>query len=96
MKAKLATVAGANGAKPVPGFDPATASDPLNRWIAVETARARKGVRGALTTYRFNDAANALYAFVWGTVCDWYVEFSKPILQGEDAAAKQETQQTLR
>jgi len=32
---------------------------------------------------------------VWGKVCDWYLEFSKPILQGEDAAAKAETQATL-
>ncbi|MGR3707050.1 class I tRNA ligase family protein, partial [Sulfitobacter sp.] len=47
-------------------------------------------------SYRFNDAANGLYAFVWGKVCDWYVELSKPLLQGEDAAAKAETQATMR
>jgi len=68
----------------------------LNKWIIGETARVREEVDAALESYRFNDAANALYAFVWGKVCDWYLEFSKPILQGEDAAAKAETQATLR
>ncbi len=41
--------------------------------------------------YRFNDAAGALYADVWGVFCDWYVEFAKPLLTGEDEAAKAET-----
>jgi valyl-tRNA synthetase len=43
----------------------------------------REAVDEALAAYRFNDAANALYAFVWGKVCDWYVEFSKPLLQDD-------------
>lgn len=68
---------------------------PLNQWITGETARTLETVQSALDSYRFNDAANALYAFVWGKVCDWYVEFSKPLLQGEDGPAKAETQATL-
>ena len=68
----------------------------LNKWIIGETAKARADVDDALAQYRFNDAANTLYAFVWGKVCDWYVEFSKPLLQGEDAAAKAETQVTMK
>jgi valyl-tRNA synthetase len=68
----------------------------LNKWIIGETAKVRETVDAALTDYRFNDAANALYAFTWGQVCDWYLEFSKPILQGTDEAAKAETQATLR
>jgi len=67
----------------------------LNKWIIGEVGRTREAVDAALADYRFNDAANALYAFVWGTYCDWYVEFSKPLLQGDDAAAKAETQATL-
>lgn len=67
----------------------------VNRWIIGETAKVRAEVDAALEAYRFNDAANALYAFVWGKVCDWYVEFSKPLLQGEDGPAKTETQQTM-
>jgi len=66
----------------------------LNKWIIGETARVREEVDAALGNYRFNDAANTLYAFVWGKVCDWYVELSKPLLQ--DAALEaEETRQTL-
>ncbi|PRY78043.1 valyl-tRNA synthetase [Yoonia maritima] len=68
----------------------------LNKWIIGETAKVREEVDAALTAYRFNDAANALYAFTWGKVCDWYLEFSKPLLKGDDEAVKLETQQTLR
>ncbi|MEO0911799.1 MAG: valine--tRNA ligase [Pseudomonadota bacterium] len=63
----------------------------VNKWILGETARVREAVDEALKSYRFNDAANALYAHVWGTVCDWYVEFAKPLLQSEDAEIVAET-----
>lgn len=72
------------------------ATQTLNKWIIGEVGKTRVAVDAALETYRFNDAANTLYAFTWGKVCDWYLEFSKPILQGEDEAAKLETQATLR
>ena len=52
----------------------------VNKWIIGETARIRETVDAALDGYRFNEAALGLYAFVWGKVCDWYVEFSKPLL----------------
>ncbi len=68
----------------------------VNRWIIGETARVREEVDAALESYRFNDAANGLYAFVWGKVCDWYVELSKPLLQGDDAQAQAETRATMR
>ncbi|MEO0359093.1 MAG: class I tRNA ligase family protein, partial [Pseudomonadota bacterium] len=67
----------------------------VNQWIMSETAAVRDVVQDALNAYRFNDAALSLYAFVWGKVCDWYIELSKPLLQGDDAAAKAETQETL-
>ncbi len=57
---------------------------PADRWIVGETAKVREAVDRALAEFRFNDAANALHAFVWGKVCDWYVEFSKPLLASED------------
>ncbi|UWR23477.1 valine--tRNA ligase [Sulfitobacter sp. S190] len=66
----------------------------LNKWIVGETARIREQTDAALAAYRFNDAANGLYAFVWGKVCDWYVELSKPLLQ-DDAPEAEETRQTL-
>ncbi|WP_339108799.1 valine--tRNA ligase [Thioclava sp. GXIMD4216] len=65
----------------------------VNRWIVGEVAKVREEVDAAFDTYRFNDAANALYGFVWGKVCDWYVEFAKPLFDGEHA---QETRETMR
>ncbi len=67
----------------------------VNKWIIGETAKVRETVDAALEAYRFNDAANALYAFVWGKVCDWYVEFSKPLLMDADDATKAETQAVM-
>ncbi len=84
-----------NDCKPSPDFDPAQVTQTVNKWIVGETARAGAMVDSALQQYRFNDAANGLYAFVWGKVCDWYVELAKPLFQGEDAAAKAETQATM-
>ena len=78
---------------PRDGIPMATA--PVNRWIIGETGRVREAVDEALGAYRFNDAANALHGFVWGIVCDWYVEFSKPLLQGDDTSHKAETQATM-
>ena len=74
---------------------PPQATATVNRWIIGETARVRAEVDAALDAYRFNDAANALYAFVWGKVCDWYVEFSKPLLMDGDAATRAETQKVM-
>ncbi|GAC1506793.1 MAG: hypothetical protein NVS2B1_16290 [Bradyrhizobium sp.] len=73
------------------GFDPAKAGETLNRWIAHETARTTGEVTAAIETYRFNDAANALYRFVWNVYCDWYLELAKPVLMGEEGPAKAET-----
>ena len=73
-----------------PGFDPARCKLTVNRWIAGATSRLRRrpASRNALEAYRFDDAAGALYQFAWGTFCDWYLEFTKPILNGDDAAAR--------
>lgn len=75
-------------------FSPAGCRLTVNRWITSAAAQCAAEVTAALDTYRFDDAANRLYHFVWGTFCDWYLEFTKPILQGEDAAARAETQAT--
>ncbi len=80
-----------NEAKTVPGFDPRSAKQPLNRWIAHETAKAAAEITRAIETYAFGDAAGAAYRFVWNVYCDWYVELSKPLLTGADAEAKEET-----
>ncbi|RDC72511.1 valine--tRNA ligase [Rhodovulum sp. 12E13] len=78
---------------PAEGVPQATA--PVNRWILAETGRIREEVDAALGAFRFNDAANGAYAFTWHKVCDWYVEFAKPLLQGDDEALKAETQAVM-
>jgi valyl-tRNA synthetase len=80
-----------NGAGRVAGFDPRSAKEVLNRWIAHETAKATREVTEAIEQYRFNEAADAAYRFVWNVYCDWYVELSKPLLTGPDGPAKDET-----
>ena len=75
----------------VEDFDPKGAKHQVNRWIAGATARAAAEITRGIVDYRFNEAANAAYDFVWGIFCDWYVELAKPILTGEDEAAKAET-----
>ena len=67
---------------------------PLNNWIKGEIAKTREAVDAALETYLFNDAASTLYSFVWNTFCSQYLEFTKPVLDGDDAAAAAETKAT--
>src|SRR5690625_796553 len=74
---------------------PPEARQTVNRWIIGETARTVAAVDKALGAYRFNDAASALYDHIWKVFCDWYVEFAKPLLQGEDKGAKAETQKVM-
>jgi valyl-tRNA synthetase len=80
-----------NGAARIEGFDPKSAKETLNRWIAHETAKAAAEITQAIETYAFSEAAGAAYRFVWNVYCDWYVELSKPLLTGPDGAAKDET-----
>jgi len=83
-----------NECKPVAGFDPASVEHTLNRWIVGKVVETEGAIAGVIDSYRFNDAANAVYQFTWGTFCDWYVEFAKPLLQGDAQAAKAETRAT--
>ena len=83
-----------NGCASVPDFDPQSPRLTVNRWIIGKLAELGRQVDAALESYRFNEAAGALYQFVWGTFCDWYLEFTKPILDGADADARTETQRT--
>jgi len=81
-----------NGCATLPGFEPQEAAETLNRWIAHEAARTAGEVTEAIEAYRFNDAAGAVYRFVWNVYCDWYLELAKPVLLGPDSVAKTETQ----
>jgi valyl-tRNA synthetase len=85
-----------NGCVRVEGFDPAAAREPLNRWILGEAAKTAAETAGAIESYRFNDAANAVYRFVWSVFCDWHLELAKPVLQSSaDLQAREETRATI-
>ena len=83
-----------NGCALVPGFDPGACTLTVNRWIVGALAETNARAAQALDEYKFNEAAGALYQFIWGTFCDWYIEFTKPILTGTDEAIKAETRAT--
>ncbi|HLL28835.1 MAG TPA: valine--tRNA ligase [Xanthobacteraceae bacterium] len=83
-----------NGVARAETFDPKSAKETLNRWILGEAAATAKEVTAAIEGYKFNDAANAVYRFVWSIYCDWYIELAKPVLTGADGAAKTETRAT--
>jgi valyl-tRNA synthetase len=83
-----------NGAKPSAGDLPKPAEN-LNKWIMGETSKVLNEVQISFESYRFNDAANALYAFIWGKVCDWYVELSKPLFSSSNQQVIAETQETM-
>jgi valyl-tRNA synthetase len=73
-----------------------TPSALADRWIVSRLNGTTKAVRRALRRYRFNDAASALYQFIWHELCDWYLEIAKlSLYRGEDPAARQRTQHTL-
>jgi valyl-tRNA synthetase len=74
----------------VDGFDPMTAKLTLSRWIRGEVQKTLAAVTEALETCAYDDAAGALYRFVWNVFCDWYLELAKPILNGDDEAEKAE------
>src|SRR4029077_13163452 len=65
------------------------------RWILTRLSRTLADVEAHFTTYRFDLVAQALYEFTWNEFCDWFVELSKPALNGSDAAAAESTRATL-
>ena len=70
-------------------FDPALLSAD-DRHILSKLSQAVEACTGNLEKFRFNDAAHDLYGFIWHEYCDWYVEYSKDVLYGQDAARKAE------
>ncbi|MBK1662145.1 valine--tRNA ligase [Paracraurococcus ruber] len=79
-----------NGVVVDPAWDPAAARTPLARWILDAANRAVAEATAALEAYRFDEYAAACYRFTWNTFCDWFIEFAKPVLNGEDGPEKAE------
>ncbi|MCC7394768.1 MAG: valine--tRNA ligase [Sphingomonadaceae bacterium] len=61
------------------------ASHAVNRWIIGEVAACAQRMEAAFDALRFDDAANAIHQFAWGSFCDWYLELIKPLLGSDDA-----------
>lgn len=69
----------------VKDFDVTSAKLEISKWIMAKAKEAAAEVTENLNNFRFSDAANAVYQFIWGTFCDWYIELIKPIFYGENA-----------
>ena len=65
------------------------------RWILTRLKQTLNDVEQHFVSYRFDYLAQALYEFVWNEFCDWFLELSKPALNGDDAAAAASTRHTL-
>lgn len=69
----------------VKDFDVTSAKLEISKWIMAKAKEASIEVTENLNNFRFSDAANAVYQFIWGTFCDWYIELIKPIFYGKNA-----------
>lgn len=66
-----------------------------DRWILAEFNRTVKAYRDALDNFRFDIAAGILYEFTWNQFCDWYLELTKPVMNGGTEAELRGTRHTL-
>lgn len=80
-----------NECKPIKGFNENSVKLPVNKWIVAKAKQATQEVTENLDSFRFSDAANAVYQFAWGTFCDWYIELSKSVFYGDNAEDIAET-----
>ena len=83
-----------NGCTGSAAIDLSRVKEPINKWIVSEYSGAIEKTTKAIELYRFNEAADALYHFIWNSYCNWYVELIKPSLNDDDADAAAETRAT--
>ena len=69
----------------------------VERWILSRLNETTRTVNKALSSYRFDEASNAIYQFFWHEFCDWYIEMAKPVLLGRhgDDAGRQRARRVL-
>ncbi len=67
----------------------------FDQWIIKKLSKTVATVNESLEKERFSDAALALYHFIWNDFCDWYIEFTKPILAGADGPDRKACQLVL-
>ena len=76
-------------------FNPSSCSHPINSWIISKLFITTAELELSLEKFRFNDAASSIYNFTWGTFCDWYLEFAKPLFLADDKSVIEETKSTV-
>jgi len=70
-------------------------NDPVNLWILNEFSNCKLKTNECINSYRFDEAAKHVYQFTWNFFCDWYIEFSKPILYSENKKNITELKNTM-
>ncbi|MBL6780289.1 MAG: valine--tRNA ligase [Candidatus Puniceispirillum sp.] len=83
-----------NGCTGSAAIDLSAVKEPINKWIVSEYNDAIEKTTKAIELYRFNEASDALYHFIWNSYCNWYVELIKPSLTDDAANAAAETRAT--
>ncbi|RXZ84544.1 valine--tRNA ligase [Paenibacillaceae bacterium] len=73
----------------------AAATSTADRWIVHRLNETARDVTRMMDAYDFGETGRLLYNFIWDDLCDWYIEFAKLSLYGEDQQAKQATQSVL-
>lgn len=84
-----------NDSRVDPTFGPMQARAPANQWIALEISNLTRDMTALIEDYKFNEAAQKIYHFVWGKFCDWYIEFTKPLLAQNNPETLWETRGCL-
>ncbi len=84
-----------NECKADPDFDYTKCTLGNNLWAIASVIETQNSVERAIKDYRFNDAADAIYKFAWGSFCGWYIELSKPILNGDNQKHISETRAAM-
>ena len=62
----------------------------VNQWIYAEFEKTTNLVNKHIKDFRFDEASKIIYNFVWGSYCDWYLEFLKPIFNSKDKKSREE------
>ena len=69
--------------------------NPANQWIITTLNLYKQRIKKNINDYRFDEAAKNIYSYIWNYFCDWYIEFSKPLLNSSSKKTIEETKNTL-
>ena len=69
--------------------------NPANQWIVKTLNLYKQKIKKNINDYRFDEAAKNIYLYVWNYFCDWYIEFSKPLLNSKNKQIVEETKNVL-